>query len=71
MWFYFKTKLFSNAAYAAKLPKKSLEILLLLYNLYILASDQKKVLFSRAAFDKTSSQKAIFNWFLSNFEATF
>ena len=51
--------------------KKCLEILLLLYNLYILASDPKTLCFFRATFEEFSSQKATFNCCLSNFWATF
>ena len=38
-----RAKLFSNAGYAAKLHKKYLKIVLLLYNLHNLASDEKNV----------------------------
>ena len=37
------------------------------YNLYILASDQKQLLFFRATFEQLSLQKAAFDCFLSNF----
>ena len=62
-----KIKLFSNAGYAAKLHKECLEILLLLYNLHILAPDHKLVFFSRATFEQLSLQKVTFDCFLSNF----
>ena len=49
-WFQLRTKLFSNAGYAAKLHEKCQEILLLLSNLHIFASDQIQFLFFRATF---------------------
>ena len=49
------------------IAQKCLEILLLLYNLNTLASDQKTFLFLRTFFDQLSIQKATFDCFLSNF----
>ena len=64
---FFRTKLFSNAGYAANCTK-CLEILLLLYKLHILESDQRKVfVLFRAIFKQLSLQKATFLCFLSNF----
>ena len=50
-----------------KIAQKCLEILLLLCNLHILASDQKTFLFYRATFEQLSLQKATFDCPLSNF----
>ena len=47
--------------------EECLEILLLLYNLHVFASDQKKVLFFRATIEQLSLQKVTFDCFLSNF----
>ena len=67
LFFFFRTKLFSNAGYAANCTK-CLEILLLLYKLHILESDQRKVfVLFRAIFKQLSLQKATFVCFLSNF----
>ena len=49
-----------------KMAQKCSEILPLLYNFHILASEQKQFLSFRAAFDQLSSQKATFDCFLSN-----
>ena len=66
-WFLLRTKLFSNAGYAQNCTK-CFEILLLLYKLHVLASDQKKVsVLFRATFEQLSLQKATFVCFLSNF----
>ena len=43
-----------------EIAQKCLEILLLLYNLNTLASDQKTFLFLRTVFDQLSIQKATF-----------
>ena len=53
------------------MAQKCSEILPLLYNFHILASEQKQFLSFRAAFDQLSSQKATFDCFLSNVWATF
>ena len=55
----------------SQIAQKCLEILLLLYNLHILASDQKKFLSFRATFEQLSLQKATSDCFLSNIWATF
>ena len=49
-----------------KIAQKCLEILLLLYNLNTLASDQKTFLFLRTFFDQLLIQEATFDCFLSN-----
>ena len=60
--------MFNNAVYVAE---KCLEILLLLYNLHILASEQKTFLFFRATFEQLSLQKATFDCLLVTFEQLF
>ena len=50
-----------------EIAQKCLEILLLLYNLNTLASDQKTFLFLRTVFDQLSIQKATFWEITSNF----
>ena len=51
----------------SQITNKCLEILLLVYNLHILASVQKTFLFFRATFEQVSLQNATFDCFLSNF----
>ena len=69
--FFFRTKLFSNTGYAANCTK-CLEILLLLYKLHILESDQRKVfVLFRAIFKQLSLQKATLNGFVKNVWPTF
>ena len=51
----------------SQITHKCLEILLLLYNLHILASLQKTFLFFRATFEQLSLQNATFDYFFEQF----
>ena len=65
-WFLFRTKLFSNPCYAAKLHKM-LRNLTFVVQIAYFSIRPKNVFF----FEQLLSQKATFDWFLSNSSATF
>ena len=70
-FFFFRTKLFSNAGYAEKLHKILRNLNFVVQVAYFSIRPKKVFCFFRATFEQLSLQKATFDCFLSNFWATF